>query len=180
MADVTVIGAGIFLRGSIRGEGDLEIRGRIEGDIEVAGEVTIADGALVKADVSGRRIVVRGAVAGNLTGEEAVRLEGGARVVGDLKALAIGIAEGALLRGNVQTEKAAPHKPVARGAASRIERPLPARIEPRKVPAATASSGNGATRRGSAAASEERPAPPPPVVPALKKGARAALRKRAR
>ena len=54
MADVTVIGQGIFLRGSIRGEGDLEIRGRIEGDVEVGGEVTIGDGALIKADVTAR------------------------------------------------------------------------------------------------------------------------------
>ena len=45
MADVTVVGQGIFLRGSIRGEGDLEIRGRIEGDVEISGEVTIAEGA---------------------------------------------------------------------------------------------------------------------------------------
>ena len=82
MADVTVVGQGMFLRGSIRGEGDLEIRGRIEGDVEVVGEVTIGDGALVKADVTARRITVRGAVAGNLTGEDGVRLEEGARVVG--------------------------------------------------------------------------------------------------
>jgi cytoskeletal protein CcmA (bactofilin family) len=173
MADVTVVGSGIFLRGSIQGEGDLEIRGRVEGEISVGGEVTIADGALVKADVSGRRIVVRGAVAGNLTGEEAVRLEGGARVVGDLRASAIGIAEGALLRGNVQTEKPTQQRPTVRTAGGRIERPAP-RVEARKASA----SGNGATRRGQAA--EERPAPPPPVVPALKKGTRAALRKRAR
>src|SRR5882757_5501049 len=85
MADVTVVGQGMFLRGSIRGEGDLEIRGRIEGDVEVVGEVTIGDGALVKADVTARRITVRGAVAGNVKGAS------------------IGISEGALLRGNVQT-----------------------------------------------------------------------------
>jgi cytoskeletal protein CcmA (bactofilin family) len=174
MADVTVVGSGIFLRGSIQGEGDLEIRGRVEGEISVGGEVTIADGALVKADVSGRRIVVRGAVAGNLTGEESVRLEGGARVVGDLRASSIGIAEGALLRGNVQTEKATGQRPTVRAAGARLERPAP-RVEPRKT--ATAS-GNGASRRAQTA--EERPAPPPPVVPALKKGTRAALRKRAR
>jgi len=173
MADVTVVGSGIFLRGSIQGEGDLEIRGRVEGEITVAGEVTIADGALVKADVTGRRITVRGAVAGNLTGEEAVRLEGGARVVGDVRAAAIGIADGALLRGNVQTEKpAAAQRTTVRAAGARLERPAP-RVEARK-----AAAGNGASRRGQAA--EERPAPPPPVVPALKKGTRAALRKRAR
>jgi cytoskeletal protein CcmA (bactofilin family) len=170
MADVTVVGQGIFLRGSIRGEGDLEIRGRIEGDVEVGGEVTIADGALIKADVTARRITVRGAVAGNLTGEEGVRLEEGARVVGDVRGASIGIAEGALLRGNVQTGQG---EAKGRRAAAKPA----ARAEPRKVPAAIAAAkGNGTPRKPA----EERPGPPPPVVPALKKGARAALRKRTR
>jgi cytoskeletal protein CcmA (bactofilin family) len=176
MADVTVIGQGIFLRGSIRGEGDLDIRGRIEGDVEVGGEVTIADGALIKADVTARRITVRGAVAGNLTGEEGVRLEEGARVVGDVKGASIGIAEGALLRGNVQTGNA---EAKGRGRAA-AARPA-ARPEARKAPALApaVARGNGAPKRVAPAA-EERTGPPPPVVPALKKGARAALRKRTR
>ncbi len=175
MADVTVVGQGIFLRGSIRGEGDLDIRGRIEGDVEVGGEVTIGEGALIKADVTARRITVRGAVAGNLTGEEGVRLEDGARVVGDVRGASIGIAEGALLRGNVQTGNA---EAKGRGRAA-AARPA-ARTEPRKasVVAQAAARGNGTPRKGSDA--EERPGPPPPVVPALKKGARAALRKRSR
>jgi len=176
MADVTVVGQGIFLRGSIRGEGDLEIRGRIEGDVEISGEVTIAEGALVKADVTARRITVRGAVAGNLTGEDGVRLEDGARVVGDLNGASIGISEGALVRGNVQTGQAGEAKGRARSAAAREAKPA-ARTEARKAPAVV--KGNGSPRRAPAA-SDDRPGPPPPVVPALKKGARAALRKRSR
>jgi cytoskeletal protein CcmA (bactofilin family) len=177
MADVTVIGQGIFLRGSIKGDGDVEIRGRIEGDVEVAGEVTIGEGALVKADVTARRITVRGAVAGNLTGEDGVRLEEGARVVGDLRGAGIGIAEGALLRGNVQTGTGGESRGRARAAAAPARAPARVeRVEPRKGPALVAKGNSG--RKGAAA--EERPAPPPPVVPVLKKGSRAALRKRSR
>ena len=158
MADVTVVGQGIFLRGSIRGEGDLEIRGRIEGDVEIAGEVTIAEGALVKADVTARRITVRGAVAGNLTGEDGVRLEDGARVVGDFSGASIGISEGALVRGNVQTGQAGEaQKGRARAAAAREAKPA-ARARSRKAPAVV--KGNGSPRRAPAA-SEERPGPPP-------------------
>jgi len=174
MADVTVVGQGLFLRGSIRGEGDLEIRGRIEGDVEVTGEVTIADGALIKADITARRITVRGAVAGNLTGEEGVRLEDGARVVGDVRGAAIGITEGALLRGNVQTGAGAEGQ---KGRSRAAARPT-VRVEPRKAaPAVVVSK---PARRAETSSADERPGPPPPVVPALKKGARASLRKRAR
>ena len=172
MADVTVIGQGIFLRGSIKGDGDVEIRGRIEGDVEVGGEVTIGEGALVKADVTARRITVRGAVAGNLTGEDGVRLEEGARVVGDLRGAGIGIAEGALLRGNVQTGTGGEGRSRVRQQAAPAR--SPARAEPaRKAPVVVP---KAAARK----AAEERPAPPPPVVPVLKKGSRASLRKRSR
>jgi len=175
MADVTVIGQGIFLRGSIKGDGDVEIRGRIEGDVEVAGEVTIGEGALVKADVTARRITVRGAVAGNLTGEDGVRLEEGARVVGDLRGAGIGISEGALLRGNVQTGTGGEAR--SRGRQQAAPARTPARAEPpRKAPAPVVVP-KAAVRKQAA---EERPAPPPPVVPVLKKGSRAALRKRSR
>jgi len=144
------------------------------GDVEVAGEVTIGDGALVKADVTARRITVRGAVAGNLTGEDGVRLEEGARVVGDVKGASIGISEGACSEATYRLATARKPRRAARRAAAR-----PAvRTETRKAPVVAATRGNGATRR--AAESEERAGPPPPVVPALKKGARAALRKRSR
>src|SRR3954462_8379192 len=184
MADVTVIGQSMFLRGSIRGDGDLEIHGRIEGDVEVGGEVTVAEGALVKADIAARRIVVRGAVAGNLTGEEGVRLEDGAKVVGDVKGATIGILEGALLRGNVETGQGGRSAQKATPRAGRAERhPPPARIErpkPVSAPAVPASKTAGGGRRGNAAAVEDRPGPPPPVVPAVKLGARAALKRRGR
>src|ERR1043165_5678351 len=146
MADVSVVGQGIFLRGSIRGEGDLEIRGRIEGDVEVGGEVTIGEGALVKADVTARRITVRGAVAGNLTGEDGVRLEEGARVVGDLRGAGIGIAEGALLRGNVQTGTGGEGRSRARQQPAQAR--TPARVEPRKGPALVAKGSSSASGSG--------------------------------
>jgi cytoskeletal protein CcmA (bactofilin family) len=177
MADVTVIGQGIFLRGSIKGDGDVEIRGRIEGDVEVGGEVTIGEGALVKADVTARRITVRGAVAGNLTGEDGVRLEEGARVVGDLRGAGIGIAEGALLRGNVQTGTGGEGQRT-RTRQQPAQARTPVRVEPRKAPAVVVAKATTPGRKAQPA--EERAAPPLPVVPVLKKGARAALRKRSR
>src|SRR6516164_3683434 len=99
----STIGRGTVVRGSVRGEGDLEILGRVEGSVAVSGELSIGEGALVRSDVSGRRVTVRGAVAGNVSAAEAILLEPGARVVGDLGAPQIGIRPGALVRGLVST-----------------------------------------------------------------------------
>src|SRR5262245_55051742 len=100
MADASTIGRGTVVRGAIRGEGDLEIHGRVEGSVDVTGDLLVAESALVKSDVAGRRVVVRGAIAGNVSGTESLVLEAGSRVVGDLAAPSIGIRPGALVRGN--------------------------------------------------------------------------------
>src|SRR5580698_3894348 len=103
MNGASTIGQGTLVRGSVRGEGDLEVLGRVEGSVAVGGELSIGEGALVKSDVSGLRVVVRGAVLGDVSAEESIVLEAGARVVGDLGAPRIGIRPGALVRGNVAT-----------------------------------------------------------------------------
>jgi len=58
----TLIGSGTFVRGRVTGTGDLEIAGRIEGEVTCTGDVTVESSGLVGASISAHRIVVRGAV----------------------------------------------------------------------------------------------------------------------
>jgi len=190
----TLIGSGTFVRGRVTGTGDLEIAGRIEGEVTCTGEVVVESSGLVAASISARRIVVRGAVKGDLTAEEAVILEAGARVVGDLRAPRIAIAPGGLVRGHVQTGGAGAARPRAAAAtagratssSTSAARPTPvAAARPAPVVAAKPAPVAARVERVEADAVVERgngrPAPragtrvgpPPPVVPALKKGTKA-------
>lgn len=221
MANPSTIGRGTTVRGNVTGEGDLEVDGRVEGSIAVTGDLTIGEAALVRSDVSGRSVVVRGAVAGNVTAAELIVLEAGARVVGDLGAPRIGIRPGALVRGHVSTTGSAPATTRARATASPAHaapaepRAQAARSAPTRAPqpmhanaapaarfhvaspsspvvrsgaisndgssarAASSSAGSGeAARREPAAPTVPSLAPPPPVVPALKKGTRASLKRK--
>src|SRR5262245_57644688 len=103
MANATLIGRSTFVRGRINGSGDLDIAGRVEGDVSCAGDVVVETTGLVAANVSATRIVVRGAVKGDLVAEQALVIEATARVVGDLRAPRISIVQGGLVRGHVQT-----------------------------------------------------------------------------
>lgn len=175
MADVTVIGRGANVVGRVSGAVDLEIHGRIEGDVAVEGDVTVETQGLVAANIAGRRVVIRGAVKGDVTGEDAVRLEEGARVVGDIHAPRVAITRGALVRGHVQTS-GIPSDGARGRSSAKAASPAPASREatPRPVVAAPA--------RKIAAAAAPPPSPkgpPPPVVPVLKKGAKGALKKKA-
>ncbi|WP_437610559.1 polymer-forming cytoskeletal protein [Sorangium sp. So ce834] len=170
MAAQSSIGPTTAIRGNVQGDGDLEILGRVEGSVVMTGDVTIGEGALIQSDVRGRRVVVRGAVAGNISGEEAVILEPGARVVGDLGAPQIGIHAGALVRGNVTTGAPlavtpAPVRAAAPAAAPRAAAAAPAAARPARAPAerAPAPAARPAARPAPAPA---RPAPaarPAPV-----------------
>lgn len=215
------IGRGVVVRGTIRGEGDLTIEGRVEGLLDIGGEVEITETARLRSPVSGERVIVRGAVAGDIRARESIVLEEGARVVGDLGAPSVGIRPGGLLRGYVSTAgkaaTAAASAKVSRSApiatpAPRAQRPAalprvreevvtppapsqrtPARqVAPARpaVPSPAPSSRAfvepvaspmiRASGKPTAAASRESSSgPPPPVVPALKKGARGSMKKKA-
>ena len=186
MAAASIIGQGSVVRGNLRGSGALEIRGRVEGDVEIDGDVAIGEDGGVSGSVRGAQILVAGQVAGDLTGTEAVILERGARVVGDLIAPRIGIAEGALVRGAVRTEgeATAPRRalvvPARRGGersdfGAAKPKPLPfapPKVAPPPPPPPPPREAPPAKPQAAAAPPDPAPGPPPPVVPALGKAVR--------
>jgi len=142
----TVIGRASRVQGRVTGEGDLEVRGMVRGEIAVGGEVSVDSGGMVDGNVTARRLVVRGAIKGDLIGHDAVVLEDGARVVGDVRSARVAIAAGALLRGLVEADPGDPSRsqdvrthavarmPTPREVApSRIALPLPRRPVTAKV-----------------------------------------------
>jgi len=173
----SVIGRGTVVRGNVRGSGSLEILGRVEGDVSVSGELVIGEDGAVRGSVSGSHITCSGAVQGDVRGSEAVLLERGARVVGDLTAPRIGVATGALVKGLVRTDG----EPALGGA----RRPATGGARPIAFPARVAAPTPKAEPREEVGDSEPpsepkaaREAPPPPVVPALAKGAKAKKKKK--
>lgn len=165
MAESSVIGQGTVIRGNVRGDGSIEIYGRVDGDVAVSGDVTLGETASVRGDVSGARLTIGGTVAGDLTGTEAVVLERTAQVTGDIAAPRVGIEEGARSRGALRTEEpGAPAgvRPDARRSPRPIESP---RTAEREVPRIAAPAARIAPRPEPVA---QRKAPPAPVVPALR------------
>ncbi len=161
MAEGSVIGLGTVVRGNVRGQGSIEIYGRVEGDVHVQGDVTLGDQANVRGDITGARLAIGGVVAGELRGSEAVVLDATAQVTGNITAPRVGIEEGARVRGALHTEE--PSAPAAtRGAEQR--RPAPRAAEPpRRVEPPRAAPAHAAP-----APVMQKKQPPAPVVPAFR------------
>src|SRR6478735_6454921 len=134
MAETSVIGAGTVVSGHVRGQGSLEILGRVDGDVSVTGNVVIGSTGRVRGNISAAELRISGHVQGDLRGTVAVLLESGARVVGDISGPRVGIAPGALARGHVQTD-GEPAAAAARAPAP-AARPVapPARVVPAPSP----------------------------------------------
>jgi cytoskeletal protein CcmA (bactofilin family) len=165
----TIIGETISVSGNVTGDEDLTVRGRVEGSISIAKTLTVESGGVVKAEVQARSCVISGVVVGNVTASESVEITREARMVGDIAAPRVVIADGAGFRGRIEmadvdVEAAGAERPaVARAPARPALRAPPRAPEPR--PSLTARLAERPAPR--AEEEEERAAPPakPPAPP---------------
>lgn len=188
MNSISVIGRDTVVRGSVRGQGSLEILGRVDGDVSVSGDVTLGEDAAVKGNLSGVRVTVAGAVQGDVRGSEAVTLEPGARVVGDLTAPKVGVMAGALVRGLVRTDGEPALAQGRRPHTAQAARPAGFAPKPAVAPVQAHPRAEPDDDEEEAPVSEDPPssepvraareAPPPPVAPTLAKGAKAKKKKK--
>jgi cytoskeletal protein CcmA (bactofilin family) len=97
-----LIGSTIEIKGSIVGDEDLLVEGRVDGKIELRQHsVTVGKCGRIKADIYGRSIVVLGEVDGNLYGEEQIILRQSSNVRGNLVAPRVTLEDGANFRGSI-------------------------------------------------------------------------------
>jgi cytoskeletal protein CcmA (bactofilin family) len=98
-ADVTVIGKGARLEGSLISAGSLRIEGTISGEVRAEGDVTLAPGADVKADIHANNVTVGSHYAGNVFATGTLEIEAGARLEGNVSCKSLVIHQGAIFSG---------------------------------------------------------------------------------
>jgi len=119
----------MHLEGDVEGSGDLLVLGQVTGTLRVDGEVVIELGALVRGEVRGARVTIRGTLAGDAHASEAIWVERDARVVGDLVGPRVKVVEGASFRGRLRIERPVPAAPPV-GEAPHVAADRPAAREP--------------------------------------------------
>jgi cytoskeletal protein CcmA (bactofilin family) len=103
----TVLGPGVYYKGTLTGAGGVRIEGAFEGTISLKGPLVITDGAKVTAEIKAGAVSVGGNVRGNITAGKVEILSTG-RVWGDLTTSAFATEEGAFLRGQVTMQDEVP------------------------------------------------------------------------
>lgn len=106
-SNVSKINAGLKIQGEVSGDTDLYIDGEIQGKIRMTNSrVTVGPNGKVQAEIEARDISVEGTVQGNLKASQSTQLGPSSKVVGSVISPRVGIADGARLRGKIETIRA--------------------------------------------------------------------------
>src|SRR3981189_686644 len=79
-----VLSNDVEIKGSIKFSHDLIIDGKIEGEVQSDGALTVGENALIKGEIKTRGVTIFGKVEGNITVGERCELKSNAVLVGDV------------------------------------------------------------------------------------------------
>ena len=92
--------------GDVAASEDLLVEGAVSGTIDMPGfALTIAAGARVDARVLARDVTILGHFTGRITATEIIDVRDGARVIGEIAAPKVALAEGAEIQARVESKR---------------------------------------------------------------------------
>jgi cytoskeletal protein CcmA (bactofilin family) len=98
----TYVAASTKIVGTISGQGTYVFCGSVEGNCDINGPLTLAEGAHWKGILQATDIVVAGTVEGDVIAKQRVEISGSARITGSLAGNSIAVAEGAIIEGEIK------------------------------------------------------------------------------
>jgi cytoskeletal protein CcmA (bactofilin family) len=113
-----ILSSDVEIKGSIKFQKELLIDGKVEGEINSDGVLTIGENADIRGEIKTKSITVFGKVQGNITVAERCELKSKCTLQGDLKAARLVIEEGATFIGKSEVTSG---MTAAKPAASRPE-----------------------------------------------------------
>ena len=137
-----ILSSDVEIKGTLKFSNDLIIDGRIEGEVNSEGDLTVGENAHIQGDINTRSVTVFGKIIGNIKVTDRCELKQNAHLEGDVSAGKLAIEEGAIFMGSsaVGAAKAGGASPAKPAAAA------PSTAAPAKSPQAQPTpAGTGAT-----------------------------------
>jgi adhesin HecA-like repeat protein len=97
--EVTVIGQGARLEGTVVSAGSLRVDGQVRGKIQADGDVTLSAPSQVDADIHAENVSIAGKFKGNIVVKNGAELARGGRVDGNITSKTLVIQEGGVFCG---------------------------------------------------------------------------------
>jgi cytoskeletal protein CcmA (bactofilin family) len=108
-----VLNSDVELQGTLRFSGELSFDGKLTGDINSEGALTLGDSAVIKGNINVNSVVMRGKVTGNVTAKDKIDIKTRTELFGDIRTARLTIEEGVTFVGqsDVNPNKLAPTAP---------------------------------------------------------------------
>ena len=94
---MTYVSPATKINGKIAGQGNYVFSGTVEGECDIDGSLTIAEGGRWKGTMKADNIVVGGNVEGEVIARHQIEIVATARIAGSLRGPMIAVAEGAII-----------------------------------------------------------------------------------
>ena len=104
------IGTSLTIKGSVTGEEDLQIDGKVEGPVTIRGRLTVGSSGQLSAGVTARELAVYGKVSGNVDARDRVEIKRDGAVIGDIQTARISIEDGAIFKGRIEIGRSVPNQ----------------------------------------------------------------------
>jgi cytoskeletal protein CcmA (bactofilin family) len=122
----TAIGPTIVIKGKLKSDEDLIVKGRIEAEISSTKALLIENSGIVKANIQVKSARISGVLVGNISAESRIEIASDGRVVGDMHSPRIVISDGAAFRGKIDMANFdAPREASAPGKSAAAPAPTP-------------------------------------------------------
>src|SRR5690348_3927990 len=108
--NVARIGPNLTIKGSVTGEEDLQIDGKVDGPVTIRGRLTVGTSGQLTAGVTARELAVYGKVSGNVDAQDRVEIKRDGAVIGDIQTARISIEDGAIFKGRIEIGRPMPNQ----------------------------------------------------------------------
>lgn len=105
--DTSFLGTNLNVTGKVSGSGNLNMMGKLEGELDLSGDLVIAPSAVVVGEIKAVTITVSGNINGNLTAGDQIHLEKSAVVSGRITTPRFSVSDGAQFNGAIEMKKPA-------------------------------------------------------------------------
>ena len=108
-----VLNSDVEIKGNLKFAGELTFEGKVDGEINSEGTLTLGDSAVINGNINVGNVIVRGKVNGNVVAKDKIEIKSKAELFGDIRSSKLAIEEGVTFVGKteVNPNKVAPTAP---------------------------------------------------------------------
>ena len=106
----TVVADDVEIVGSINCASNIELNGKLNGDLTCAGQVVVGNTASVKGNISAESVTLLGQVNGNIGARDRIELKSTARLNGDIRAKRLTVEDGVTFVGKSEVNPSGPSR----------------------------------------------------------------------